>query len=522
MKRLYLLLLFSILILSTQVSAQPAPEKYGWSFLNFTTPVFNWDIYRNSMFAIPPDSSGITSPFDLVFYNAAFKSALSAAGNCFGLSIMSLIMNKDGGQLGYCCPTNFYGGSGTTGPTDVKLTRAINIMHGHQVSLACIQDFFDQVVGGHSLLAHYGKDKVKSIIDHEGPCLVSITKGLSPTDGGHTLIAYEVQNLGGSHFHIMVIDPNRIWADSVTLDQREFYTNGRNYIDVTGDSWTYKMAMIGGSSFVYDLWPHSSQAHLTGTAVSIAGPTGRVPTSLGLAIGELMTKIFISDLDAGSGGMVAQVQNSEGKRLFKPGTEDIDWDPATGLRSMVPFFPSDAVGEHGKFPFELFYNMAAMPNAEVEFRSGSKGSFVAIGGNAGFIKLTTHEAGVTATIGVTGVGTASPSVSVKNASKPMLCDIEILIPTKRGEINRIYSLKDVEIQPGESSQLEFAITGARDVSIHGKSTRGSLLTISQQALDHSKDFSTDAIAVTPANGATWAEEEWVFMKRPPVVHLTGK
>src|SRR5579864_4213692 len=140
MKRFHsIIFCITVCMFSFRAYAQPAPETYGWSIVNFTTPVYSWDIYRNSMIGIPPDSSGITAPFDLVFYNAAFKSALSAAGNCYGLSLMSLVMNKDGGQLGYCCPTNFYGGSGSTGPTDTKLTRAINIMHGHQVTLACIQ-----------------------------------------------------------------------------------------------------------------------------------------------------------------------------------------------------------------------------------------------------------------------------------------------------------------------------------------------------------------------------------------------
>lgn len=506
----------------SQTYAQPAPQTYGWSFVNFGTAVFNWDIFRNSMIAIPPDSSGVTAPFDLLFYDGAFKTALGANGNCFGLSIMSLVMNKDGGQLGFCCPTNFYGGSGSTGPTDPQLRRAINIMHGHQVSLACIQDFVDQAVGGNSLKAHFGKDKIKELIDHQGPCIVSITKGLTPGDGGHTLIAYEVQALGGTHFHIMVIDPNRIWVDSVTLDQREFYTNGRNYIDVTGDSWTYKMAMIGGSAMVFDQWPHGSFGHLTGTSLALAGPTGRVPTSLGLAIGELMAKLFISDLDGIAGGKITQVRNPEGRRLFRSGDRDIDWDQTTGMRSMVPFFPSDGMPQRGKFPFELYFNMGAMPNAEIDFTTGPNGSFVATGDNTGYVKVTSHDANASATMKVSGVGTSSPSVSIKNASKPMICDIDILIPTKAGETNRIFTLKDVEILPGKSSQLDFGITNAGDVSVKGTSLKGTLLTITQQALDHEKEFSTEEISITPSNKPIWSEEQWEFMKKTQVQHLTGK
>jgi hypothetical protein len=515
-------LCLSFFSLSSKSFAQPAPQTLGWSFINFTTPVFSWDIFRNSMFGIPPDSSGITAPFDLLFYNGAFKTALSANGNCYGLSLMSLVMNKDGGQLGYCCPTNFYGGSGTTGPTDTKLGRAINIMHGHQVTLACIQSFFDQAVSGHSQLAHFGKDLIKATIDKEGPCIVSITKSFSPSDGGHSLIAYQVQDLGGGDFHIMVVDPNRIWADSITLDQREFYTNGRNYIDVNGDNWSYKMAKAGGSALVYDLWASGSHGHLTGLPVSIAGPTGRVPSSLGLAIGELMAKFFISDLDGGSGGMITQVRNPQGKRLFKPGIQDIDWNPQTGLCSMVPFFPSDAIGQNTKFPFELYFNMGAMPDAEIDFTTSPKGSFIATGDNTGYVKVTSHDGNVSATMAVSGVGTSSPAISIKNALKPMMCDIDILIPTKSGEINRIFSLKNVEILPGNFSQLDFAIVNARDVSIKGTSQKGSLLTITQQALDHQKEFSTEAISMTPSNKPIWSEDQWQYMKKTQPVKLTGK
>src|SRR5947207_2722262 len=138
MKRFFIVI---VVLIAVKVSAQNEPEKYGWSFRNFGTPIFYWDIFRNAMFAIPQDSSGLTAPFDLLFYNEVFKEKLAGGagggGNCYGLSLLSIIMNKEGGHLGYCCPTNFYGGLSGVGPTDPKLTRAINIMHGHQVTLAC-------------------------------------------------------------------------------------------------------------------------------------------------------------------------------------------------------------------------------------------------------------------------------------------------------------------------------------------------------------------------------------------------
>jgi hypothetical protein len=121
MKKIILIALVISVIHLGSLRAQDGPEKYGWGFRNFATATFSWDVFRNTMFGIPQDSSGLTAPFDLLFYDQCFKTKLaggSGGGNCFGLSLMAIIMNNDGGQLGYCCPQNFYGGS--TSCTDIR------------------------------------------------------------------------------------------------------------------------------------------------------------------------------------------------------------------------------------------------------------------------------------------------------------------------------------------------------------------------------------------------------------------
>jgi hypothetical protein len=282
------------------------------------------------------------------------------------------------------------------------------------------------------------------------------------------------------------------------------------------------MAKVGGSALVYDLWQSGDHGHLTGLPVSVAGPTGRVPTSLGLAIGELMSKLFISDLADGSGGTITQIRNPEGKRLFKPGVQDIDWDQTTGLCSMVPFFPSDAIGQNTKFPFELYYNMGAMPNAEIDFKTGSRGSLIAAGDNTGYVTVRSQDSYASASIAISGLGSPNLRISISNASKPMNCDIDILIPTKRGEINRIFTLQNVEVLPGKTSELECAVIGGRDISISGNSQKGALLIIKQRALEQSKEFTTEAISITPANKPVWSEEQWEYLKKNTQIHLTGK
>ncbi|HYM20488.1 MAG TPA: hypothetical protein VEW28_05725 [Candidatus Kapabacteria bacterium] len=495
--------------------AQDGPEKYGWSFRNFPTATFYWDIYRNSMFGIPQDSSGLTAPFDLLFYSDCFKDKLaggSGGGNCFGLSLMSLIMNKDGGQLGYCCPTNFYGGTSGVGPSDPKLTRAINIMHGHQVTLACIQTFFDQFLNGHSQDATYVTPLAQQALDKEGFFVVSVTKSLLPGDGGHSLVAYKMTNLGGSHYKIWVVDPNRIWADSTTPDNRDFYVSNKNFIDCNGSSWKYDM---GGS---LGIWPTGS-GNLTVLPVSIAAPTGRVPSSLGLAVGELLNKIFI--VHNGEDAEITQI-TSGGKRLFIPGTKQVDWNVQTGMRNISPFYPSDMPKDGHKFQFELYYHFGAMANANIDFYSGTKGAEVVMGDNTGYLRVKCNDAGAHATISATGIGTASPTIQIKNVSKPITCDIDLLIPTKPGEINRTFSIHNVTVSPAEHSFVECDISNARDITVKGNSENAASFSVSQQAAEHTKNFSTQEIVITPSHKQTWQEADW--MRLVPIDHapLTGK
>lgn len=515
MKRLLHIILFAsaITLLNTQiVRAQDEPKTYGWSFVNFGTPVLSWDIYRNAMFGIPQDSSGITAPFDWLFYDLLFKTQLGASGNCFGLSLLSLLMNKDGGHLGYCCPTNFYGGTSGVGPTDPKLTRAINIMHGHQVTLASIQYFFDQILNGHSQNATFVTPIIQQTLDREGPFLISISKDMSPTNGGHTLIAYKMTHLGGSHYKIYVVDVNRIWADSTTPNNRDFYLAGNNFIDCNGATWKYDM---GGS---LGIWP-SGSGHLTVLPATVAGPTGRVPSSLGLAVGALTNKIFIAH--DGENATINQIHNGENKRLFIPGTKEIDWDMKTGMRTIAPWFPSASL-DNKPFKFETYFNFGDLKNTEVDFYSGTKGAKVALGDNKGYVLLNCHDADAKATLAVTGLGTANPIIEIKNASKAITCDIDILISTKQGETNRIYTLKNVEIPTGKNNVIHCAITNAQTISISGESNNSASLVIRQESIDTTKEFTTEQIFVIPSDNRLWSEDVWMRFKKMPEKRLLGK
>ena len=276
-----------------------AARKYGWGFRNFKDTLFTWDIYSHAFFGVPVDPEGtwLSATFDKLFYEQAFRKKLpdpdndGGLGNCYGISLMRLMVNRFGGYEGYCGPTSSYRGdtvwSDAQGPDDPGLRRMINIMHGRQLSLASIETYLDQAQFGHSQNANFAVTLARQAIGKEGPCIISITKTTNPiSGGGHSLIAYGVTTDGSGHSKIWVVDPNRLWAVPSSRD-RGWYQGDSNYVACDpGGSWHFTMK--GG-----DVWPQSG-GHVIIIPISLIGTPGRVPSSLGLSVSELLSKFFLS------------------------------------------------------------------------------------------------------------------------------------------------------------------------------------------------------------------------------------
>lgn len=278
-----------------------AAARYGWGFRNFADTVFSWDVYSHSFFGVPLDSDGVwlSATFDKLFYEQAFRKTLPnphddgvGIGNCYGISLLSLMVNKFGGYYGFCGPTSAYQGdttwAGGRGPDDPALRRLVNIMHGRQLSLASIETYLDQSMNGHSQNCANAVQLARQAIAKEGPCIISITKTTNPVSGGgHSLIAYGVSDDGAGHAKIWVVDPNRLWAVPSSRD-RGWYQGDSNYVqcDLGGD-WHFTMA--DG-----EVWPTGTHGHLIIIPLSLIGPPGRVPSSLGLAVTALLNKFYLS------------------------------------------------------------------------------------------------------------------------------------------------------------------------------------------------------------------------------------
>lgn len=483
-----------LLVASIAGNAQHAAERYGWGFENYTTPMFGWHIYARSYYGIPPDSNGswLSATFDKLFYEAAFKTTLpdpggtgNGAGNCYGMSCLSLMMDKYGGYLGYCAPPIKYVGSGSgPGPSDPDLNTAINIMHGHQLSLACIQEYIEQAHSGHSQDASYGVTLSRETIGREGPYLVCVTKGWNPQEGGHTMIAYDVTGSPGNE-KIWVVDPNRIWADT-SANHRGWYTSQSNFIQRSGSNWSFLMA--GKMS----PWPTDGddgvagsplgEGHLVVLPLSVAGPTGRTPSSMGLSLPTLLLKVFIWGKGGSRDVGITQLRDGNGRHLFVEGTKQIDWNPATGLGKVSPWFNFGNVPAQMPERFEGYFYSGAMPSAEMEFNSGTDGAGMAIGGPEGYVRVDCREGGATARLRFAGLGTAHPTLTVENPSKPITVDLEVLATTELGKRHHVYRLRDVAIPAGQGS-ITLAASGGNGATITGTMLREAHLSAEVLAND---------------------------------------
>jgi hypothetical protein len=96
-------LMLIIIGVSQGASAQHYVADNAWFFRNFGTPELSWETYRDTFIGIPPTRNHASAGFDLLFYDYVYKTELSPPGNCYGMALMSLLILKKGGHLGYLC-----------------------------------------------------------------------------------------------------------------------------------------------------------------------------------------------------------------------------------------------------------------------------------------------------------------------------------------------------------------------------------------------------------------------------------
>ncbi len=453
MKRMALMVLIVAPLLIPRASlAQYSVATDGWSFKNFNTKPMPWDVYRDTFIGIPPTEDAVSSPFDALFYEQLYKEKLSKAGNCFGMSLMSLMMLKNGGHLGFCLPVNQYSGDlvglgmggALLGPTEPMLKRAINIMHGHQVNLPTVQLILDIITQHKSRNGSFAYDSFQNAKLQKDLTLISITKSINPDDGGHTLVAYDAQDLGGGNKKIFVYDPNRSWADPAA---RPWYTGAQNYVAIAGDAWSFTMA---GTSGTWSGDPGSG-GNIMIIPISVTGPHTRSPASLGdQIIGRILNKLLLT----GSSAQIEQVTDDGGKRLFLPGTYEIDTGPA-GMMSMVPWYPSDQALASTE-PTQVFFHIGrAGSTLNVSVRSAESGYTLIASGPRGQVTVRSAGGRGPDVITLHQAGTGEPRIAVRNGRADATYDVEFLQTIQPRQ--RLRALKATGIEMPEGGSVELGV-----------------------------------------------------------------
>ncbi len=497
------------MVIGSQAGAQHWTADNGWAFRNFDTAEFSWELYRDTFIGIPPTRDPAASGFDVLFYDYVYKSELGANGNCYGMSLTALLILEKGGHLGFCAPCAQYSGdlsATAAGPTDPRLYRAINQMHGHQVNLPSLKQYLEIIALAKNRDGLFAFEQAQYYALRDDPVLVSITKSLSPIDGGHTMAVISALDFGVNDKRIYLYDPNRSWYDPAS---QSWYTGGSNYIRIKSDrSWEFVMA--GGTTWSGN---PSSGGNIIITPISLAGPRARTPSSMGLNALTFINEFFIY----GSGSDLEQVTNSQGKRLFKPGTKEIDTDPATGLLNIVPFYPSD---QGAPYDFSIYYQLDN-PGGELDVQVRNRGGYrLDIAGMLSHLRLEAIGGEGSDIFRIRDMGTASPSLILFNNAGAQSYNATFTQIVRPGQEARVFKMTGLQSEAGLPVQLQIVQNQSALELFSEKAHLAYNLEIERRLVGGVIDtVRLPAVQLDPGNIQVIRPPDWKILKLDPNLFL---
>lgn len=301
MKLKLIIPILSVLIFSgVNINAQDTlwVKNNTWYFDNFSDPELPWSLFRETFTGVAPAPS---ADFDGLFYNELYKTNLASKGHCYGMCVLALLLKKYGGYLGYCYPPYKYSGTiasnsaadgavsnDSIGPADPNLKTAIAIVHGNQINHSFLLHLLDVIATAKNRDGRYAFQQTVYYLAKDDPPVISVTKGLSPADGGHVLIPYFTKEFG-TYKRIYVYDPNRSYYKPGP-DGKEWYRTYQNYIEVKNLNGEWKFTMKNG-----DVWTGNpgSGGNCIVIPLSVAGRKDRLPQSLLAEGAYALNTIFI-------------------------------------------------------------------------------------------------------------------------------------------------------------------------------------------------------------------------------------
>jgi hypothetical protein len=432
-------------IMTMAVKSQHWAEINGWSFDNFTQPDFDWDLFRETFIGVAQTQAS-SANFDNIIFDEIYKT-LPNDGHCYGINLLALMMLKHGGYLGYCHPPHVYAGSPAVGPTDPQLRRAIQLMHGQQLTHRFLLFLLDIIAVNKNRDGNYAYAQFEYYRAKDDPCIISVTESLNPDDGGHALIAYDVLDLGATK-RILIWDPNRSYYESPA--DKIYYDSGSNFIEVTTASGAWSFIMADGTT-----WSGhpGGGGNIVTLPLSVAGKRDRLPQSLFADIADALTKIFVYADDA----EIEQITDGQGRRLFIPGTHEPDTNAVTGMRNVMPFIPMTGnSARHGR-P-KIYFHRGNDP-IEITVNSRSSGYRLDVLGEQGYISLTSVDGHGIGQLGIAGIHSATPEISFRSEAIAVKHKLEIHSLSSGDTPIRIYRMENLELDAGRQVELRLIYGG---------------------------------------------------------------
>jgi hypothetical protein len=522
-------------------------EELSWGFGNFVNsdyahccPAdFNWPLYGES-FIGAPSGAQLANTGDLLIF-PLYKTKLARPGNCFGIALLSLLLNTKGGHLGFCGSPNLYSGDlgsscnytdengqktqSGSGPANPNLTHVINLVHGRQINLTAVQYLLDNL--NHARDGNHAYD----IVDQElqrGPgalALVSISDSVKSDLGGHTVVAYKTeydQNANEKYIH--VYNPNYPWKDTAN---QNYYLDGHHHdcirIKATGANaghWEFDFGWEPASdkkAETVTTWSGEPGGDLGGLGdnagwcmaipASIVAPKGR---SVGSPNGAELKQIG-SILLTGAGASVGQMTDSRGRRLLVPGTQTIETDPQAGIGTITPFFPT--AGDGTSPLAQLYFALDRAADAfDTQINCGATGYQLMLGAVQSAVSVTTQSgAGGGDRIRVHGVGSDSPGATLFNPYGRNDYAIQFTQIINPSEHSRIFTVDGIVAARGVPIEFEVAQNQAALKVSSPMATARFNLHVSD--LRHGAAQSADFINLTVASGqsALIGPSSWISL-----------
>jgi hypothetical protein len=328
------------------------------------------------------------------------------------------------------------------------LRRAINIMHGHQVNLPTVQ-FLRNIFAQHlNRDAQYAYDQFDYWRSRGDLTLVCITSDLNPSDGGHTMVAYMAQDLGGGSKKIFVLDPNRTWGSAT---DQAWYNSESNFIQINNHGWSFD---LGGTTGTWSGDPTSlSGGNLVILPISVTGPHSRSPASLGdTVIGQLLNTLLLT----GDAPKIDQVTDASGKRLYKPGTFELDTDPATGMVNTLPWFISDQRARGQSNSVVLFHMGQSGGALRLSVRAGPGGYTLSSMGGRTALAVTARGEARSDVITIRSPGTAQTGVVLENPLGTAAYQVQFTRTEIPGQ--RVRVMTSSQLQSAEGGSVEVGLS----------------------------------------------------------------